>query len=225
MRQEWYNMYIIKRTEQNDIESALIQEGACNMAHDFKFSLIGAHYSNAIEQIRNMDYVNNFDHSNLNYTIEDYDSFRKDICYGILGIYSMNALVESVVNYCIRELDYYDIIEFRQKVNKLCQQGIIENDENLDKYFELRKYRNIITHWERDSLKYDLGSMGYIRLMGSNYYANNNKERLVQILHKAEMINYFHSIMTIINNVIGSQYFSDDDLLKTYLEGEIEVDF
>lgn len=186
------------------------------MSHNMVFSIIGAHIKNSGDEVEAMLNVSSLKKDDFDYDINDEEVFNNNIYHGTLALYSINAALESIVAFLNRELKL-EKDNFYNRIEELQSRGIITDEESLDLCKDLRKKRNILTHWEEDEEKL-MHASGYILFMFGNKVATNKKEELISILNKESMRLYLESFNKLLNSVIKSEFIKGENDLSWHLE-------
>lgn len=191
------------------------------MAHDFIFSIIGAHVNNANEQLERMFEVEKYSRQDINYNQQENEIFNTNVKHGILFVYSLNAALESIVCFLSDDRGYNKcncIGEFYERVTFLESKKVISvNEDILSRCYELRKTRNLVTHWEKNLSK-SLGSMNYLPYMFGNVSPEDDHELLISRLNKSNINNYLDSFYKLLDNIISNESNSRNTGTVYFLE-------
>lgn len=197
------------------------------ISHDFRFSILGGHIKNAEREVKYMKSIKGLRRLDLNYGEKEKKIYTENIQHGILAIYSINSALETLVALIIKDLGY-NTNKFYRRVKILKNKNIITDIDNLKKCLDLRDKRNIITHWEKDGFEC-LGTNGHILFMLGDRKPRKNVEKLISILSKDDLDNYLESFNKLIDNILESNYVSNqDDLsysIKIFREGSFELGY
>lgn len=193
------------------------------MSHWTKFSMPSIHVLNAKREINLMKEVSNikFDINSNDYDVYN-EIFRNNVQHGVLAIYSINAALESIITILSKELNlkkniqskgnigFYDITIFLRDELK-----IITDINSYNKCIELRSYRNIITHWDKNDSTL-LGTSGYLPFMFENGGSrpNSKKEKLISILTKEKLEDYKDGFNKLLENITSSLIIQEKEMLK-----------
>lgn len=195
------------------------------MAHSFRFSILGVHIKNAEREVNNMHYIKYVDIYELTYEEEARKLYEDNLQHGILAIYSMNSALETLVYMIDKEFNntrnnFYD------KIKNLQNNNIITNEIYLNKCIDLRKKRNIITHWEEDSDK-SLGCFGHIVFGLGQCNPKDKIEELISILNRESLEKYLSELNNLIENILDSDFLKNRgelyNMICSFKDGEFEV--
>ena len=189
------------------------------MSHYFVFSIAGAHVNNAKKELELMSDVKQYKSSDYNYDNNFNEIFYENVRHGILTIYSINAALESIVAILNRKLNY-EKSSFYERIDILKNKSIIKSIKAYNKCIELRKYRNLITHWENENSKL-LGTIHYLPYMVGDEKPTNEKKKLISMLTKENLKKFFNSFIDLINDINKNL---DNDAIKYYIESILDGD-
>lgn len=194
------------------------------MSHDFILSITGAHVRNAQEQLGNMYEVEKYLKDDINYNNQEEGIFYSNVCHGILFLYSLTAALDSIVVFVAKKKGCKKS-SYGERVKFLQAKRIISVDKKtLSKCRELRKTRNLVTHWEKN-LSRTLGSMNYLPYMFGNVEPKSKYELLISRLNKLKLEQYWDAYSALLDNIINNEEPQDNQLvalfLKTVQQGNI----
>ncbi|ALC83084.1 MULTISPECIES: hypothetical protein [Bacillus] len=169
------------------------------MTHWFEYSIVAVHMKNAKDCIEKMQKVT-FKEIGYNYGKVEEGIFFNNTRYGVLAIYSINATLETTVAMTSRVLTV-KAKHFNVRVDKLTEKGIITKDLTLKNLIQLRKIRNLISHWEENHLEL-LGTSSYLPVMFSKTVSKNKNEELISMLTPDRMNQYLDDLAGLLNNII-----------------------
>lgn len=169
------------------------------MTHWFEYSIGAVHMKNAKDCVEKMQKVT-FKEANFNYDREESEIFFNNTRYGVLAIYSINAALETIVAITSRELGI-NKTHFNDRVDTLIRQDVITNCIALKSLKDLRRKRNLITHWEENHTEL-LGSSSYLPIMFTKTAPKNKTEELISMLIPERINQYIVNLMDLLNNII-----------------------
>lgn len=197
------------------------------MSHDFRFSILGGHIKNAEREVKHMKSVKSLRRLDLNYGENENKIYTENIQHGILAIYSINSALDTLVALIIKDLGC-NTKKFHKRVKILKDKKIITDIDSLNKCLDLRDKRNIITHWEKDGFD-SLGTNGHILFMLGDRRPKRKVEKLISVLTKEYLEEYLDSFNSLMDNILESQYVSNqEDLsysINIFREGNFEVGY
>lgn len=204
------------------------------MSHSFKFCILGAHINNAESQLALLQSIEKFKVDNYNYDKRTEQIFTSNIQHGILSLYSINSALECLMLLLDNELNlgakknkfyFFNILDI------LVKEKIITNIKALEKCKELRRKRNLITHWEKNGYV-ELKCCGHIQFMMSSPTSQNKIQELLSILNKENLYEYNSSFKDVINDILeNSEYHCNSinvflhDELQMFCSGQLEVGY
>ena len=170
------------------------------MTHYYIFSIIGGHIKNAEREIDLMHDSKNMFVLDKNYGAKEYQIFNENVRHGILALYSLNAGLESLIAFLDKELGV-NSKDFYSRIKKLEKKGIITDIDSLSKCIELRKQRNIVTHWEENTSQL-YGSDGYLPFLFGDSEPREKSEELISSFNKVDFMEYLDAFNQLFDNIL-----------------------
>ncbi|WP_042357702.1 hypothetical protein [Bacillus rubiinfantis] len=194
------------------------------MTHYFTFSIIGGHIKNAEKEVHSMFETEGIKIKDEIYGEKEEKIFEENICHGLLALYSLNAALESLVAFLADRLGVnskFDIEKQRNKfylrIDKLKIGKIITDDLSLSTCLKLRKYRNIVTHWE-ENLSYLYGSNSYIPFMFGFTKPKSDIEKLIGNFNRSHLEDCLEAFNRLLDNIINNIEVMDHEYISFQLE-------
>ena len=176
------------------------------------------HMSNSRMLVDKMRDTKRYSDENFNYSAYAERAFEHNTSIGILAIYSINATLESLVTLIVLVLDLdeekwlHKLNKFYDRKDKLIREGLLTNNDSLQKLLDLRDTRNAISHWENDRPMIT-GTMSFLPFMfgDANPKSGDKTQTLISILTREKMSEYLRCLEDILGEMIRIQEENESD--------------
>lgn len=203
----------------------------------FTFSITGAHINNFLHSLEAMHYVKKYKYNYKKHHNKVSKIFRDNVQNGIVAVYSLNALFESVINIIDNFVDLQYLANkkyshrkstLKGKLEVLKDMNIIKNNEACDKCLKLNKLNSRINKCSNDSNSLNIPIEYYYYCMVNENESKNLSQEFISTLTRENLEEYFNAFREVIRDICTNDFLVKENyelimIIEEILCGKIEI--